>query len=220
MQSYINPKVVVIPSPVGLDAQIAKLQEKVASLPWMQTVFGRAIAQREVDNTGRSLVFPEVWGRNREPENVMHNDNLKAYAFFVARDPGTFNEYDPGDVQVLMQQPVSCIVWANTRRIDATKKYRFSEILKAQLLRVLGSVRSLQFSAIYEQWDRVFEPFTITETYRQYLKPPYYAVRVDFLLSYPVFEENCSDAFPAGILLSEEGGNLLEEEFATNLEAE
>lgn len=206
MTSYVNPIIVPIPFPVGVDSVIEALRLKIAELPWLEKVFARAIEQHSPGDNNTDVIYPEVWGSNMEPMNVMMNDNLRAYAFFVARDPQTAVQYvNAFPSQIILQEPVSCIVWGNLRKIDSTKDYRFSERLKIDLITQLSKVPAFTLTQIYESYKRVFEGFTLTDTFRAYLKPPFWAIRIDCNLSYPLFSENCE---AVNYLLSDEGSIL------------
>lgn len=204
MTSYNNPAIVPIPYAVGSDAVIETLRIKMGGLAWIEKVFGRAIVQHTAGDNGTDVTYPEVWGVNGEPGNVMMNDNLRAYCFFVGRDPETAAPYDPLQGQIYMRRPISMILWANLTKIDSTKKYRYSDFLKLQLFAILGEVAAFTFQNVYESHSRVFEGFTLTDTFKPYLKPPYWAIRVDGIISYPTLCENVSN-----YLLNDDGNVLV-----------
>jgi len=204
MNGYVKPKVVLLPNAVGLDLQIQTVQQILADgLPWLQTAFGRAFLQQEkrlskkdvtlIDALAgdETVIYPECRGINQEPVNVMPNDNLKSYCFFVVRDPTDFVNFATLDTQTIVSTPLSLIFWVNLQKVNATKNYRFAEELKIDVLNILRGIPDVVLTQIYEQMDRVFEQFTITETYLQYTKPTFAAMRFDFNLQYPIFPENC-----------------------------
>ena len=201
MNSYISPEVILLPEPQGIDFAIQRIQVYLTNLSWIEKIFGRAtIQRRQIQEAGRRSsgeeTFPEVWGKNREPFNVMPNDNLKAYVFFIAHDPGEYQDYDFAIPQVYAQQRISIILWCNLELLDNTNQYRYSENLKKQVLQILNNVPKLQLTRHYEQYDEVLKEFTLTDNYKRYLKPPYYGLRIDGLLSYNMFDENVCGSVP------------------------
>lgn len=191
MVNYPSPVVEVIPSPLGIDLAIQKIQTKLAAgLPWLEKCFARCTLQRQKtgpqdkDNApGRDYVIPEVYNQ-REPMPVMMNDNLQAYCFFHARDPLKFHEYEALQTSALAKQPVALIFWGNLEKIDATKEFNFIEVLRKDVIQVLMKCSDLRLESSAIEYDNVFKPFTITETFRQFLKPPYFAMRFDGILNF------------------------------------
>ena len=185
----------MIPDPQGIDFQIQRMQLYLQNLTWVDKIYGRATIQRQFEtvrgsNRQREVKFPEVWGKNREPENVMPNDNLKAYIFFIAHDPGNYIDYDPGIQQMPIERRVSVILWCNLSKLDSTNKYRYSENLKIQLLQVLNFFPGFIIENDEEEYENVLREFTLDGNARAYLKPPYYGLRVTGMLHYKMFSEN------------------------------
>lgn len=203
MNNYINPQVVLLPSASGIDAEIQNIQAKLGSLGWLEKVFGRCFVQKELvspdegvermgalyGNFKREIIYPEVYaGPNNEPLNVMPNDNLKSYCFFHVKDPIRLTEYDSFGASNTHQANVSIIFWMNLKKVDPTKKWRFTEELKLAAINQLKLYPNITVEQTFESYDRVFEGFILTEAYRQYLKPPYSGFRLECELT---FSENC-----------------------------
>ena len=195
MISYIDPKVELVPNPVALDNAIQSIQERIATLTWLEKSFGRAIVQsrhqenkeafakNESSRMTRDVVYPEVYNK-REPLNVMMNDNIKSYSFFHVRDPLKFTDYLPLDMSTPAVQPISLITWVNLQKIDPAKQYNFSEELRSEMIKLLKFSTNFVITESFIGYDKIFNPFTITETFRQYLKPPYAGWRIDGELNF------------------------------------
>jgi hypothetical protein len=183
MISYSNPIIELNPSPVALDLAIQSIQQKLSGLGFFEKVFGRAIAQQKVNtkqeqgsNAPRIQIIPEVYN-NREPLDLMINDNLAAYCFFYCKDPLKFEDFEHHALSQPVSVPVSIICWMNLEKIDSSKNYNFGEELRLQIVQKLAQCPELKLTESFTEFDQVFKPFTITETFRQYLKPPYYGAR-------------------------------------------
>lgn len=196
MQSYHKPDVYNIQNPKGLDYAIGKLQAKLSALSFLQLIYGRAYVQQKqkpAEEKNKPLkrmgteYFPETWGKNYEPVNCMPNDNVKGMCFFLQRDPAT--QATPGTVilpsQISIRQPISVIFWFNLKKIDVTKPFKYSEEIKQLVVYQLTREASFSFVETYEDIRRVYDPFAITDNvYEKYIKPPYYALRVDGYVNY------------------------------------
>lgn len=206
MMNYKNPGIVLLSNPTGIDKAIQEMQVKLgadSSLSWLEKIFGRAIVQKEAisnkeevirlkstNQRVREIIYPEGYLNQQEPINLMCNDNLKAYSFFVVRDPGeTISGGGPFEDKVV-RYPVWFLVWMNLKKIDPNKDYRFGEEKKIEVLKAITKLPNFTLSEVYEEYDRVFEDFTLTETYRQFLKPPYYGFRLSGFMSV-TYETKC-----------------------------
>lgn len=200
MINYKDPPIENIPGPVAIDAVIKNIQSKLAaSVPWLQKVFGRAHLQSEPPHQkaggksgqqGRDTIVPVVYYK-MEPYDARPNDNLSAYSFFFVRDPLRFLEYDALSTDSRVSQPVSLIVWANLQKVNAAKAYDYTEELRGDILAVLAKFPGFVLEESYRQQDRVFAPFTISDTFRPFTKLPYTAFRIDGLLYYDYADTTC-----------------------------
>jgi hypothetical protein len=109
----------------------------------------------------------------------MPNDNLTSYCFFTVHDPAKFTNYMPLQNLQPIEYPISIIFWMNLQKVDPSLPYRFGETLKQETVMLLARSSNLLLEKIFESYIEVFAGYTLTETYRQYLKPPYYAFRID-----------------------------------------
>lgn len=198
-----KPNVILLPSPLGVDKAIQDVQISLADgLSWLERSYGRAITQKALEPeqsapvnvpataVKRQVIYPECYTERQEPVNMMPNDNLQSHSFFLVRDPGTFINYNVLDEQAILQYPASVIFWFNLTRINPAKGFRYTEELKQQVMTILMSNSNITLTEVYENYDEIFREFTITETVRQYLKPPFGGFRFDFLISFAQMPEN------------------------------
>lgn len=197
--NYKDPPVEIIPSPVALDYEILQMQQKLAGVAWLQKIFGRAHLQPQPPQSKpqqqkyaadrADQMVPEVYYK-RSPYDARPNDNLSAYCFFFCKDPVSFTDYKALDAEQLVEQPLSVYFWANLKKVDGSKSYDFGPELELDAFNALRKYGNFSIDRIWRTWDQVFRPFTITETFKQYLKPPYAAFRIDGVLRYD-FSKQC-----------------------------
>lgn len=195
MAGYINPEVVNIDNPKGVDYAIRRLQYYLTAVLWLEKIYPRVTIQRGVlpekgVKNPKEITYPEVWGKNGEPDNLMPNDNLVASCFFIAHDPATYDDYDPLDTQISVVQEVSIVFWVNLKKLDNTRSDRYSEVVKIQILNILRNAPSFVIEKHEEEYDEVFKEFTLTGNAKNYLKPPFYGLRITGKLYYKMFSEN------------------------------
>jgi hypothetical protein len=195
MISYKDPVVELVPNPVALDMAIQTVQQKLAGLAWLQKAFGRATRQTSpaplyskeynvnLQQAKGDITFPEVYN-NREPMPLMINDNLKSYCFFHLTGPMAFQAWESFATSQIATQPLSVIFWLNLEKIDNTKKFNFSEILRRDVVNILNYCPDFQVRESDSDITRVFAPYTITSTFKQFLKPPYAAFRINGEISF------------------------------------
>ena len=208
MNSFKDPLVPLIGSPVNIDRPIQALQVALGSLPWMQKSFGRAYESFKRDPTSKiKSVYPQVWqGPGLDLLNVMPNDNLISQSFFRVEDPIEVREFRIDSFST-MRARVSLIVWFNLERIDPAKNYLFAEILKADVQRILSITTlhegdSVKILRIWERAASVFAGYTIDETRDQELVYPFGGFRFELELN---FIENCPSWILAGGVWSDAG---------------
>lgn len=199
MRSYINPEIILITDPTGIDYPIQRMQTYLGNLLWLEKIYGRVNIQRSQEKREngkgtREVIYPEAWGKNKEPENVMPNDNLNAYAFFIAHDPAEYQNFDALDTQIFVKQKLSVVFWMQLDKLDNTKQYRYTESLKKQILNVLRQVSGFKMTNHYEEYDKVLKEFTITDSFKEYLKPKFYGLRITGDLYYHIFTHNDCDS--------------------------
>lgn len=197
--SYINPEIIIPSDAVGIDKAIGDVQTRLgAKLTWVEKIFGKCTVQHEfmkqtTDKSSKTkeTIFPQVYSKTGEPYNLMMNDNLKSYCFFVVHDPGTFQNYDYMQSQHFIKRDVSIIFWMNCIKVLPDTKKPINEELIISVVEALKYYPDFNFNQVFETYKKIYEGFTIDENLRQYMKFPYSGFRIDGEITFPVFPENC-----------------------------
>jgi hypothetical protein len=201
MNKFKNPDVVLIGNPVNIDRPIQDMQIALASLGWIDRVFGRAwlaVKSSKGIFSEKKLYYPHVWqglgddGRAKDLLEVLPNDNIKSQVFFRVNDPISLVEF-VRDGDSIMEASVDIIFWFNLRAIDATIDYPFVELLKGQALSVLSDMTfspdsTLTINAIHEQPLNVFRGYNIQDLKDEELVYPWGGFRFECSVQY---REDC-----------------------------
>ncbi len=180
MVSYANPVAPTLPTAVGLDAEIQRLQLLLAArLPWLAVSYGKAYRGSRKEGT-KVLYFPEVYAGAREYRDVLPNDNVAAQSFFYPRDPASTGASEPGG-PLALSQTVDFVFWGNLERISPDKDYRSDAELLAELLAVLSDGGAL-VQRVYTSPEEVFRGFSVDTVAEQVLRQPYAGFRVQLEL--------------------------------------
>ena len=195
---FKNPLVPMIDNPVNIDRPIQEMQVALAELGWLEKSFGRAYNSYKTV-TGplgaRTETYPEVWqGKDKDLLNVLPNDNLKSQSFFRVHEPQEVIDYVM-DGYSMMRATVSIIFWFNLKEIDPSIDYRYIELLKGQVQRVLTTMlfspdSSIKIMRIWDTADRVFETYDVSKVRDQELVHPCGGFRFECELTY---REDCPD---------------------------
>lgn len=201
MNSFKNPLVPLIVTPVGIDIPIQSLQVKLGALGWLEKSFGRSWIAVRQDNAGKVITYPEVWqgmtgGKDRDLLDVMPNDNLKSQSFFKVEDPIDSLLYAQNE-HMKKGATVNIIFWFNLREIDKTLDYRFIETLKSTAERAIvnhtfsaASQASIEIVRSWEDVGNVFRGYTFDAVKQQELIHPFGGFRIETRLTWT---ENCPD---------------------------
>ncbi len=197
--SYINPEIIIPADSVGIDRAIGNIQTRLGEkLTWVEKIFGKCTIQYEVmkqstDKTSKAkeTAFPQVYSKTGEPYNLMMNDNLKSYCFFVAHDPGVFQDYNFSANQNYIDRKISIIFWMNVHKINPAAKGPFNEELIISVIQALKFLPDFKVTEVFETYKKIYEGFSIDENLRQYMKFPYSGFRIDGEITFPLFPENC-----------------------------
>lgn len=186
--SYKNQRVLIIDNPRGFDKAIASLQQSLSTVTYLTKVFGRAYIFKEVSDD-KSITIPKVYTGGKEYENVMVNDNYISMCFFVATGPA-----EPINYQSLQSnrysREVSLIFWGNLKKINPSKDYVFSELIKSDLLKAISTNPYLLSVTSIEDdtYDNVFKEFRgserLYEGKTQYLQYPNTGIRINMVVTY------------------------------------
>lgn len=194
--SYAKPYIAPFnTAAISLDKVIQSIQFELAQLPWLDYSFGRAYEFKEVDVKGALQRIPKCYTRQGEYINVMPNDFARAHSFIALKGHENwklFNRYE-GSIK---EAELTIIVWGNLKRIDNTKSYIFTEILKNDIEKVIKQnefVKEIVY-CIDERAEDVFksynlrsESYTENDVQTEYLMYPYTGFRYDITVNY--FEE-------------------------------
>lgn len=188
----------VIADAVMLDKVIGEIQQAlVDNIPWMDAAFGRSQRLTKRIN-GNSVITPNVYcgGWNGHGENdyieVSPDSKIGNFAFFEVDDPETI---DAGPWAREITAPFALIVWFDLRRVFGVEDNRNTELLKAQILRLLSGrdgwvLRGgrVTINQIYERAENIYRGYTLSEIDNQYLMHPFGGFRFEGTLQ---FSELC-----------------------------
>lgn len=191
----------IIPNAVMLDRVIGEIQKGlIEGLPWLDAAFGRS--QKLVKTIdGKRYVTPNVYcgglegkGKNDYLE-VSPDSNIGNFSFFVIHDPETIATF-PGQPAEI-KAPFSLIFWFDLRTIYGSDTNRNTELIKAQILKILNgrtpwhlSGGRILINKSYERAENIYNGFTLDENFNQYMMHPYGGLRLDGVLE---FTEYCYD---------------------------
>ena len=186
--SYITPIEFEVTDPVLLDAKIAEIQTalKTASLSWNGYSFARAYKHAKNVN-GAKVYYPAVYqGQSLDYLNVYPNDNLSSYSFTYVKQPQTLDSETDGFHDY--EAELSVVVVFRLHKIGTSNAYRFTELLKYDVIRALEDIDSLTIESVYDEIEDCFSDFTVTEIEPQYLSEKFGALRFDCSVHY---SNNC-----------------------------
>lgn len=189
----------IIPDAVMIDRVIGEIQNGlIEGLSWLDAAFGRS--QKLVKTIDeKRYVIPCVYcgglegkGKNDYME-VSPDSNIGNFSFFVIHDPETIATF-PGQPAEI-KAPFSLIFWFDLRTIYGSDTNRNTELIKAQILKILNGRTQwhlrggrIRINKSYEKAENIYSGFTLDENSNQYLMHPYGGMRLDGVLE---FTEYC-----------------------------
>ena len=193
-----NPNVPILPAPVLVDAFIAELQQiLVANLPWLDAAFGRSQRLTKMVN-GKKIITPNVYCGNwnghgpNDYIEVSPDSKIGNFSFFEIEDPQTI---ETGPVIRRINAPFGLIVWFDLTRVYNAPDNRNTELMKAEILRILNgrtgwtlSEGRVTVNRIYERAENIYRGYSLSEIDNQFLMHPYGGFRFDGALE---FDELC-----------------------------
>lgn len=175
-----NPQVFTVPDAINLDLAIQKMQMDLASLTWLDKIFGRAWMHPVVNKKDTVVMQPMCYVGDSEYYNVMPNDALKSYCFFVSHDSREFEDYVPFDYTYYQKTKVDLITWVDLKAVDSSKVYVYTEELIAQQIENLSKNGCVEIERIYDDSvKKIFKGYDLKETKRDLLMYPCAAWRVE-----------------------------------------
>lgn len=191
MNGYINPEIFIPLNAVGIDRELGKIQTGLASLGFIEKIFGRSYLQKDriMDSKSfeKTIFAPYCYLKNNEPINVMPNDNLNSQSFFFVHDPEGLQDEGVLVNTIFSNSLVSLIVWGSLTQMGIES----SEVVKIAILRELKKHPEVVLNQVFQNFDRVFDRFTLTDQMINYNKLPYFGLRIDFRIKFSLTPENC-----------------------------
>lgn len=187
--SYRNPIEQVIADPVLLDKEIKNIQTALSTLPWLEKSFGRAFKGVRLKE-GRKVNYPAIFQSwKKDYYDAFPNDNIKSYSF-IFPEPSEITEHEiKGKHEI--QRDISIILFFDLEQIDNTLEYRFTELLKEDVIIVLATLKpgKLEINDITDDIEEVFSDFTVDEIKSEFLADKYGALKFECTIFYR--NENC-----------------------------
>jgi len=172
--SYANPNPLIIDAPVGIDAPIARIQNLLSSLPWLTCAYGRATIGQETI-AGSEEIFPEVYQGTNDYLRLTPNNFLAAQSYVQLEGPGKPMNYSLA-ARRTWQYPIGLVVICNLETIKKESgynyNYRFTEILKNEILDALRFFPQFAISNISENPQDVFRGYSYDHTKYQTFRHP------------------------------------------------
>lgn len=195
---YSNTNAPIINNPVMLDRVIGEIQTALADrLPWLDAAFGRSQRLSKKIN-GKTVITPNVYCGNwnghgpNDYIEVSPDSKIGNFAFFEIEDPQTI---DAGPWARQIKAPFGLIVWFDLTRVYNQPDNRNTELIKAEILRILSgrtgwalSQGRITINRIYERAENIYRGYTLSEIDNQFLMHPYAGFRFDGVLD---FNELC-----------------------------
>jgi hypothetical protein len=168
--------------PEFTDKVVVEIQDALkAKLSWLNYSFGR-IQRLVTVKDGANYFYPAVHIGDGEYVNVLPDQGLGNYSFFVVDDPQVldFKANTANNVKL----KCSIVFWFDLNSIFPNSKDRNTENLKAQILSVLLRdlrLKSGRFSVkqIFEQPENIYRGYSLKEVDSQYMMQPFGGIRFE-----------------------------------------
>lgn len=179
--SYKAPVQHTVTSPKFLDDKIDEIQTAMGELSWMDKSFARAF-KGVTEVGGNEVTFPEVYqGSGLDYLNVMPSDEWGAYSFVYVRQPQEVISYD--DYFIRYSANIAIIIFFDLEDISTSYDYRFTELLKEDVLNKLHEIKPLELTETFDDAADVFADFSKTIE-RKYLQRKYGGLRIECSIEY------------------------------------
>ena len=168
--------------PAFIDKVVVQVQDALkAQLPWLNYSFGRAQKLATLKDK-QSYFYPGVHIGKGAYINVLPDQNLGNYSFFIIEDPQSV-DFRP-NTQNNVKVEYSIIFWFNLNKIFPGVQDRNTEALKEQIVRVI--TRELRLTSgridirqIFEQPENIYKGYSLKEIDSQYMMQPYGGIRFE-----------------------------------------
>jgi len=178
-------------SPAFTDKIIVQVQDVLKNkLSWLDYSFGQS--QRLVTTKdGKDYFYPGIHLGKEKYLNVLPDQNLGNYSFFIIEDPQNidFRAHTSNNVRL----KYSLVFWFNLNKVFPSVTDRNTEALKAQILKIMTRQLFLTWGRvdvrqIYELADNIYKGFSLKEIDSQFLMQPYGGFRFEGEM---IFTEDC-----------------------------
>ncbi len=184
-------KIPSVPKPSDpklMDALIGDIQDTLKDgLSWLDYSFGRS--QRLVTiQDGTEKYFPGVYLDGGDYINVFPNSEYGNFSFFAVDDPQEIQNYRPNNFNILKVR-YGLVIWYDSSKIFSSTDDRNTEILKADVLAVMGRGNrtehgSVTVDRIYDRAENIYRGYNLKEVDTQFLMYPYGGFRLEGELTY------------------------------------
>ena len=193
----MDNRIITKSNPTLFDKEVLKMQNALASLPWLNIIYGNTELLTDVKN-GRRFTFAGHYIGNGQYTQIAPCAELGNFCFFVIKDPQEVrNRY-------IVRAPFSLILWYDMRTIGLPMDERDCEQVKSQILNALSGAMGANFSIdrIYKDPKNVFADYSYEHTNNQFLMSPYAGIRIDGTIATRVpcmlggsFNDSFNDSF-------------------------
>lgn len=173
------------------DVPIGEMQTTLKdNLPWLDYSFGRAqilikdsSKKHKAYSANTRVKYPGVHLKNGEYTNVLPCEEFRDFSFFLIHDRQEIKSFE-GPRAYNIEAEFSLIFWLDTSGIFANSEDRNTELIKAEVLKVLNtkvqlSNARIKLDGFSEQAENIYKEFDIDELETQYLMFPFYGLRID-----------------------------------------
>ena len=188
-------------NPAGFDLQVLRIQQKLASLNFMEYIFGVAhvqVALSQDNITQDNYLIPDMgkkgvmkherWypqGKKRgEDIDLSFDDSYASRVFFMVKDPisasPSQSQYSWGDQSPEIRQPFSLICHFNIDKItNMNLDINSREQVKLSIIYALSQAPKIILNNMSENINNVFKEFSITPDVNGVTRDPYYCLRLE-----------------------------------------
>lgn len=193
-------------NPIGLDWEILRIQKWLANLNFLQAIFGLAnVSFRISDDNQIENMYNRREGLSMEGKyrrffpqgkklgqdiDLSFDDTYCSKIFFLLKDPTNTNpstdRWTFADNSVPANAPIALFFSCNLEKLAIQDK----EKIKIAIIYALSKLPRIYVKTIEENIDNIWKEFTISQQMMSFCKPPYYNLRIEFVLQYEIIRIN------------------------------
>ena len=184
MGNYTNPDVVLIPNPIGLDAQVQKLQIELGNIPYLKA-FGLAQVTEDLDRDNPKI-YPAIYFRKLTDDYIDLRptyDFAPAYSFFLLEGGKTYTKWGLSENDAI-ETNLSLIIFGNLKLVDDSYIYRYTEVIEKEIKEIIRGCPNFTLNEIMTEFKDVWSGFTLNDAQCQYSKHPSFSMKFRLKLSY------------------------------------